>query len=416
MKLSCLWRAPAVALVAAALLSGGIVRQASAAKPVLAADAKIDLNTATADQLEQIQGVGPAIAKKIIAGRPYTSIDDLKKAGISAKLISKISPWASVAASEAPATSPKAITTDTKPTLVDLNKATKAELMELPGIAEINAKKIIAGRPYKSVDDLSKAGIPAATVTKISALVTVAPMKTVRKVGKPVLPDTGAALIDLNAATAAELKEAAGRRPGDREEDHRRPAVQIGRRFVEGRNFREGVRQDQLARDRRRRNARRGFDHAQHRSPGKRHGVGQHGKQGLPQGRERLVRQDEARQVHERSRRHQGRLSRREELSTNRRGTIQAARAGSPLGSRRCSRFFYDGSVLVKEWGLAPSKLRQCGKYLRSRGACPHSFCPHFTERKNLPWDFFLTKPCAVGKIRRPPGSTQSAHERDRAH
>ncbi len=210
MKLSCLWRAPAVALVAAALLSGGIVRQATAAKPVLAADAKIDLNTATADQLEQIQGVGPAIAKKIIAGRPYTSIDDLKKAGISAKLISKISPWASVAASEVPATSPKAITTDTKPTLVDLNKATKAELMELPGIAEINAKKIIAGRPYKSVDDLSKAGIPAATVTKISALVTVAPMKTVRKVGKPVLPDTGAALIDLNAATAAELKELPG--------------------------------------------------------------------------------------------------------------------------------------------------------------------------------------------------------------
>jgi DNA uptake protein ComE-like DNA-binding protein len=209
MKLSYLWRAPAIALVAAALLSSGWVRQATAAKPAPAADAKIDLNTATANQLEQIQGVGPAIAKKIIAGRPYASVDDLSKAGLSPKLISKVSPWVSVAASQTPATSPKAAAADAKSALVDLNKATKAELMELPGIADAYAKKIIAGRPYKSVDDLSKAGIPAATVTKISALVTVAPAKTVRKVGKPVISDASG-LIDLNTATLSELKQLPG--------------------------------------------------------------------------------------------------------------------------------------------------------------------------------------------------------------
>src|SRR5215471_14679766 len=59
------------------------------------------------------------------------------------------------------------------PTKVDLNTATAAQLEDLPGIGAANAKKIIAARPYKSVDDLSRAGIPASTLTKISPLITV---------------------------------------------------------------------------------------------------------------------------------------------------------------------------------------------------------------------------------------------------
>jgi hypothetical protein len=54
-----------------------------------------------------------------------------------------------------------------------LNTATAAELMELPGIADAYSKKIIAGRPYQTVDDLAKVGIPATTVAKIRSLVTV---------------------------------------------------------------------------------------------------------------------------------------------------------------------------------------------------------------------------------------------------
>jgi hypothetical protein len=46
-------------------------------------------------------------------------------------------------------------------------------LKELPGIADAYANKIIAGRPYKSINDLSRSGIPAATVAKIRSLVTV---------------------------------------------------------------------------------------------------------------------------------------------------------------------------------------------------------------------------------------------------
>lgn len=38
---------------------------------------KINLNSATASELESLWGVGPATAKKIIEGRPYTAVDEL---------------------------------------------------------------------------------------------------------------------------------------------------------------------------------------------------------------------------------------------------------------------------------------------------------------------------------------------------
>lgn len=38
--------------------------------------------------------------------------------------------------------------------LIDINKASKAELMTLPAIGEMEANKIIAGRPYNSKADI----------------------------------------------------------------------------------------------------------------------------------------------------------------------------------------------------------------------------------------------------------------------
>ena len=94
---------------------------------------------------------------------------------------------------------------------LDLNKATAEEMVELlPGVGEVTAKKIVAGRPYAAVDDLTKAGVPAHTVEAIRPLVAVhepSPAKTKAEVPKA---QPAAALVNVNTATPAELETLPG--------------------------------------------------------------------------------------------------------------------------------------------------------------------------------------------------------------
>jgi DNA uptake protein ComE-like DNA-binding protein len=171
--------------------------------PALAAGAKdkIDINSASQADLEGLPGIGAATAKKIIAGRPFSSVQDLSRAGVSAATIDKLKPLvkagrgSSAAAEPAKETKAAAAPKEEKAAKaaketkserkapasaaasgarVDLNTASEKELEALPAVGAATAKKIMAGRPYSSVADLSKAGVPAKTIETIRPLVTVA--------------------------------------------------------------------------------------------------------------------------------------------------------------------------------------------------------------------------------------------------
>lgn len=63
---------------------------------------------------------------------------------------------------------------DPQEALIDLNKATQAELERLPGVGKVTAERIIAHRPYRKIEDLDLVpGIGAKTMEKLRPLVKV---------------------------------------------------------------------------------------------------------------------------------------------------------------------------------------------------------------------------------------------------
>ena len=98
---------------------------------------------------------------------------------------------------------------------VNLNTASQADLEALPGVGPATAKKIIAGRPYATVADLAKAGVPKNTIQKITSMVTVgapagaAPSKSAQP-SAPAPPRAAAAAKTASTSTAAQQPPAPG--------------------------------------------------------------------------------------------------------------------------------------------------------------------------------------------------------------
>ena len=70
---------------------------------------KLDLNTASLDQQQKLPGLNEATAKKIIAGRPFKSVDELEKVGLSKPTIDKLAPTLAVGEVAKEATPPEAV-------------------------------------------------------------------------------------------------------------------------------------------------------------------------------------------------------------------------------------------------------------------------------------------------------------------
>ena len=107
------------------------------------ASEKVDINSASVEELQRLNGIGTILAQRIVDARPYKTLDELKSkvTGIGVAKLQAIKDQGLAVA-------------ESFPEKVDLNKASLYDLQFLVGVGAPLAQKIIDARPYQSVDEL----------------------------------------------------------------------------------------------------------------------------------------------------------------------------------------------------------------------------------------------------------------------
>ena len=179
------------------------VERAERRRAPLALGERIDPNTATADELDRLPSVGPALAERIVERRtshgPYRTLADLDSVpGVGPALLLKAGPHLALRpATPAPSTrrpsqtsdpvadwdrTPENVTARAAPAsgVVDVNTASADELATLPGIGPALAGRIVQWRTahgrFGSADALADVpGIGPATVRRLRSRVRATP-------------------------------------------------------------------------------------------------------------------------------------------------------------------------------------------------------------------------------------------------
>ncbi|MBA2292570.1 MAG: helix-hairpin-helix domain-containing protein [Gemmatimonadales bacterium] len=138
----------------------------------LGADERIDVDRAGAEDLTRLPGIGPALARRIVADREArgafgTPAGLDRVAGVGPAILARLAPHLRFSAPPA-----EASTTSGGP-LLDVNRVGAPELDALPGIGAVRAAAIVAFRdsvgPFRGVGDLRRVpGLPAALVARIA--------------------------------------------------------------------------------------------------------------------------------------------------------------------------------------------------------------------------------------------------------
>lgn len=122
-----------VLLVALPLVCCSSVYAKGAKKETLKPGEKVDINTASKEDLMKLPGVGEKKAERIISNRPYSSIEDLKtkKIGVGDKTLEKWGPHLTCSgAAAAPAAEEVKAAPETKVEPKEAAPETKAESKE----------------------------------------------------------------------------------------------------------------------------------------------------------------------------------------------------------------------------------------------------------------------------------------------